>query len=106
MISRLPTPVEKIRDDSLSKRFGANFFWRQHHRSSTKAIQRSPTVKMARSEDTPGDEPYRQAKEKFYQGHSGGSSLEVVLITAIPPASVLLSQVGPGGMRTSCSAMC
>jgi len=38
-----------------------------------------------------GDE-YKAAKEAFYQGHSGGSSLEIQLITAVAPISLFLSQ--------------
>lgn len=36
---------------------------------------------------------YKIAKEKFYQGHSGGVSLEVVGLTSLAPVSVLLAQV-------------
>jgi hypothetical protein len=36
---------------------------------------------------------YKLAKERFYQGHSGGSSLEVVSITTLPPISVFLAQI-------------
>jgi hypothetical protein len=39
------------------------------------------------------DTEYKLAKEKFYQGHTGGSSLEVVSITSLPPISVCLAQI-------------
>ena len=36
---------------------------------------------------------YKVAKEAFYTGHSGGSSWEIVLVTAIAPVSVFCVQV-------------
>lgn len=36
------------------------------------------------------DEAYKEAKEQFYRGHSGGSSLEIITITTVTAVSIFL----------------
>lgn len=39
------------------------------------------------------DEAYKEAKEQFYRGHSGGSSLEIITITTVTAVSIFLVQI-------------
>lgn len=53
---------------------------------------------------------YRRAKEAFYTGHSGGTTLEVLAITAVAPVAVLSVQLiglalAPKGSRALSSVL-